>query len=45
MRNKAVTQIQYVYGLFEQTMISLNSSIESWDIETHERNAASWNSP
>jgi len=41
MRNKAVTQIQYVYGLFEQPMISLNSSIESWDIEIHECYTAS----
>jgi len=41
MRNKAVTQMQYVYGLFEQTMISLNSSIESWDIEMHVCYAAS----
>jgi hypothetical protein len=41
MRIKTVTQIQYVYGLFEQTMISLNSSIESWDIEINECYAAS----
>jgi len=45
MRNKAVTQMQYVYGLFERSMISLNSSIDSWDIEINECYAASWNSP
>jgi hypothetical protein len=41
MRNNAVTQIQYVYGLFEQTLISLNSPIELWDIEINECYAAS----
>jgi hypothetical protein len=40
MRNKGETQIQYVYGLFEQTVINLNSPIESWDIEINECYAA-----